>query len=165
MADSRPCSIAGCTRRLRARGLCSMHYERQRVHGDPGVPEPLTARGTGRSVTTDGYVRLYQPGHPIAAADGWALEHRVVAYDAGMITADDPRGVHHRNHVRTDNRPENLRPMTSAEHAREHGRSRLLDPTRMIELRRAGWSTPRIAAEVGKNCGTVWRVLKRNGAL
>lgn len=32
-----PCAIEGCQKPSRTRGWCSAHYERVRVHGDPGT--------------------------------------------------------------------------------------------------------------------------------
>ena len=32
-----PCSVDGCEKRARARGLCWAHYKRWQRHGDPGV--------------------------------------------------------------------------------------------------------------------------------
>lgn len=43
MTSNSGCSVAGCDRAVRCKGLCSRHYQRQRVHGDPlaGGPELL----------------------------------------------------------------------------------------------------------------------------
>lgn len=35
------CSVEGCDKSLQARGWCSMHYYRWRIHGDPLVVEEL----------------------------------------------------------------------------------------------------------------------------
>lgn len=71
---------------------------------------------------TTGYVRVWAPEHPTATADGYAYEHRVVAWDAGMMTELD-EVVHHLNGDRSDNRPENLDVARShGEHMREHHR-------------------------------------------
>lgn len=65
-----------------------------------------------------GYVRVWEPDHPLANKDGHVLEHRKVLYDAGI----DPRGkhVHHRNEDKADNRIENLEVKTPRAHSRGH---------------------------------------------
>ena len=35
--SKRPCSIEGCEKFVNARGMCSMHYRRWRIHSDPLV--------------------------------------------------------------------------------------------------------------------------------
>lgn len=61
----------------------------------------------GRSVTGDGYVFVYVPGHP-NARNGRIAEHRLVmARHLGRpLTPEET--VHHKNGVRDDNRIENL---------------------------------------------------------
>lgn len=73
----------------------------------------------------NGYRVVWAPGHPCAHAKGSALEHRVIAYDAGLLT-DLSLDVHHRNGVKTDNRIENLEVLTTAEHARRHAAEALV---------------------------------------
>lgn len=75
--------------------------------------------GLKRHVMPNGYMRVYTPGHPVANADGYALEHRVVLYDAGVTLAPGFH-VHHRNEYKADNRLENLEVLTAAEHVRLH---------------------------------------------
>lgn len=70
-----------------------------------------------------GYVRVYVPGHPVANADGYALEHRLVVYDAGLEIPDGYH-VHHRNGDKTDNRIENLEVIEAGDHSRHHVRER-----------------------------------------
>lgn len=78
-------------------------------------------------ITTSGHVRLYEPEHPLANRWGHIMEHRKVAWDAGILT-DPSLVVHHVNHDRTDNRPENLQALTRREHARLHGAERKRTP-------------------------------------
>ena len=82
MANSRVCSIPGCGKPTKARGLCSAHYHRLQRHGDPlggrvsdGVPiEHLRAVLRGRSSEgcviwpygrdSDGYGQIWIDGRP-----------------------------------------------------------------------------------------------------
>ncbi len=66
-----------------------------------------------------GHVRLFRPGHPIAQVDGYVLEHRLVAFEAG-IAVPDGYHVHHRNGIKDDNRLENLEVLAASDHTRLH---------------------------------------------
>lgn len=70
---------------------------------------------------SNGYRRIYRPGHPLADPTGMVLEHRAVVHDAGVAI---PPGhhVHHRNGVKTDNRIGNLEVLPASEHHRQHAR-------------------------------------------
>lgn len=75
--------------------------------------------GRKRNVMSHGYVRVWAPGHPVANADGYALEHRIVLHAAGVVLPDGAH-VHHVNGDKQDNRIENLRVVTPQEHVDEH---------------------------------------------
>lgn len=75
--------------------------------------------GSKRRVADNGYIYLYLPGHPVAMADGYAPEHRVVAYEAGLLT-DLSMYVHHVNENKQDNRLENLAVTSAQAHTKEH---------------------------------------------
>ena len=64
-----------------------------------------------------GYVRVYAPEHPKANTRGYVYEHRLIAevHILGRRLQKD-EVVHHINHVRHDNRIENLQVMSRKEH-------------------------------------------------
>jgi hypothetical protein len=76
--------------------------------------------GSKRRIRTDGYVDLYLPGHPLARKDGYVFEHRVVAWEAGLLT-DPDKHIHHReNGDKAQNDVGNLEALTARDHQLEH---------------------------------------------
>ena len=73
----------------------------------------------GRVPRRDGYVWVWRPGHPLAHADGYVAEHRLVLYDAGVVIPPGTH-VHHANHDKSDNRLENLSALTPKQHSDFH---------------------------------------------
>ena len=66
-----------------------------------------------RGLTAYGYQRIWATGHP------QLNEHRFIYEE---VTGETPEHVHHRNHRRMDNRPENLEGQSASDHTRYHGR-------------------------------------------
>jgi hypothetical protein len=102
----------------------------------------------GRTVASNGYVLIrVGVGHPLADVRGYAYEHRVVAAEALGRPLLPAEQVHHRNGIKTDNRPENLDVVSGiAEH-------RLLHRQR-DDLRRPGESNPLLVCGCG--CGATF---------
>src|SRR5262245_1247958 len=76
--------------------------------------------GSKRRVRDDGYVDLYLPDHPLARKDGYVFEHRVVAWETGLLT-DPDKHVHHREDGdKTCNEASNLKVLSAPDHQREH---------------------------------------------
>jgi hypothetical protein len=75
--------------------------------------------GSKRRVRLDGYVDVWSPGHPLARADGYLMEHRLVAWEAGLLSnpADD---VHHLDGARANNALSNLKVLAHTAHASLH---------------------------------------------
>lgn len=113
--------------------------------------EPIPNEPAKRYIMRSGYVvlRWHKDGQILEI-----LEHRFLA--------GNPIGpVHHRNHKKVDNSPDNLEPVGSPKAHSERHRS--VDRTRVVELYRSGLTTLQIAAQLGINHGTVSRVLEAEG--
>ena len=82
------------------------------------MKRPLDREHNGKPAVIDhmGYVRIYEPGHPRATKSGWIFEHRWIIEQALGRFLDFEEHVHHLNHIRSDNRPENLQLLSAQEH-------------------------------------------------
>ena len=80
--------------------------------------------GGHKKIRSDGYIKVYTPGHPYATKDGYVMEHILVmeSYLGRFISRDEV--VHHINHIRDDNRIENLQLMSFKDHAGLHMKER-----------------------------------------
>jgi hypothetical protein len=110
------CEIEGCSRMPEANGMCGMHRMRLRTHGDVG-PAETHRPGGSRIVMANGYIKVHVPKHPNANCDGYVLEHRLVMEEMLGRPLQKPENVHHKNGIRSDNRPENLELWTKAQPA------------------------------------------------
>jgi HNH endonuclease len=98
-----PCAIEGCDLPAKTKaGHCKRHYERIRRTGHPGpVGIMVRANGTG-GLTQEGYIRLTLPG------GRRVMEHVHVMEQLLDRQLEPGENVHHKNGIRSDNRPENL---------------------------------------------------------
>lgn len=99
----------------------------------------------GRVAQTSGYIYAFAPDHPRATKDGYVLEHRLVAEQMIGRYLTSGESVHHKNGIKTDNRPRNLQVMTKREHGLLHKgaylkrwSATLSDPERHALLSAAG---------------------------
>ena len=93
----------------------------------------------GRRLTHYGYWLVQCIGHPFGVGNSeYVLEHRLVAEkylltNENSVVIDGKRYlspkyiVHHKNGIRTDNRPENLEVMEKGQHSRMHDLERNKD--------------------------------------
>ena len=85
------------------------------------IVEANSLKGIGHKKTHKaGYVMIYFPDHPKSTKDGYIMEHDLVmeCYIGRWLKEDEV--VHHKNHIKNDNRIENLELLTKKEHARLH---------------------------------------------
>lgn len=90
----------------------------------------------GTKMSCYGYKLVQVHGHPFTQDRmGYVFEHRLVAEkylltEENSVEIDGKRYlnpeyvVHHKNHIRTDNRPENLEVMKRGEHTRFHSKEK-----------------------------------------
>lgn len=74
---------------------------------------------TRKRVKRGPYFARFEPMHPLADSTGYVLEHRMVAWELGILT-DPTMHVHHRDGDKTNNDPQNLEAMTQSEHHSHH---------------------------------------------
>lgn len=83
-----------------------------------------TEYGGHKKKRKDGYVYVYVPNHPNTTKQGYVMEHILVMekHIGRYLKSDEV--VHHINHIRDDNKIENLQLMTFKEHASLHMKER-----------------------------------------
>lgn len=108
------CTIENCTKPTKARGLCSMHYERQRSGKPEDFVRPVGTQ-SARYRKPDGSTTpwRYENGYLVRSIYRGGvrykqLQHRVVYEDYLGRELRPIENVHHINGVRDDNRLENL---------------------------------------------------------
>lgn len=112
---TRTCSIEGCEKTVDARGWCSMHYRRWRVHGSLADPPRLQLP----MVDSDGcwiwQGRLSRLGYGQVWADGRNREAHIVVYE--LLVGPVPVGLEldHLCRKRACVRPDHLEPVTHRE--------------------------------------------------
>jgi len=82
----------------------------------------------GRKKDKDGYVMIWKPDHPHRNSGKYVYEHRLVMekkLDRYLLPEEE---IHHRNHIKDDNRDENLRLFESkSEHRKFENNTKIND--------------------------------------
>lgn len=114
------CHLDGCDHDVMYPGdqICQMHYFRRMRTGSFDIQKKARKAST---ITPNGYVRIFKPGHPLSIR-GYVFEHRYVLFEAlkGKVSECDLCGkavtwetvhVDHKDERRKNNERENLRPL------------------------------------------------------
>lgn len=109
------CTVRKCNKPATrvGHGLCENHYTRVRKTGMFDLQPRVEIQ------TTKGYKIVKAETHPLSMANGWAFEHRIVAYEKygpgiqkchwdGVELTWNQVVVDHLNEDKLDNRPDNL---------------------------------------------------------
>ncbi len=122
---SRPKAVV-CSVACRTKHLAIIHKGVQlntgRTHFQKGR---RSATYIGHQRTEKGYIIVHKPDWPTSNKRGYIREHRYIMekhLGRSLLPSED---VHHLNHVRTDNRLENLEVLTHSEHSQLHIPDRL----------------------------------------
>jgi hypothetical protein len=101
------CTVDDCQKKHTAKGMCQMHYRRNKLYNDPKLRPGRPRRNTA-SINNNGYELLYEPENPNANVNGLVLVHRKVMSEVLGRPLLRIEQVHHKNGNRSDNRIENL---------------------------------------------------------
>jgi len=77
----------------------------------------------GGRVMKGGYIKIYKPEHHYRD-NVYVMEHRLVWENHNNAILLPWADIHHKNHIRTDNRIENLEAMTKGQHTALHNKLR-----------------------------------------
>jgi len=120
------CPECGNPKGIRAK-LCRPCRDKKRG------PEHGCWRG-GRTVDSDGYVRIWTPDDPRANMGRYMKEHIVVMEETMGRQLLSHENVHHKNGDRTDNRPENLELWSTSQPAGQRVEDKLAWAREIIEM-------------------------------
>lgn len=90
-----------CTKQCSNANTAVLHRVSRKGSGNPSW------KG-GRKVVQGGYIKLHRPEHPNSDNKGYIFEHRLVMEKKIGRYLFPFETVHHKNGVRSDNRPKNL---------------------------------------------------------
>lgn len=173
------CSAPGCGKPHKARGLCRMHYERQkrgfrgRIHRlgqfeDCYIPEPNSGCWIWeRALTRGTYGQLLDPvsgKHSIAHRVSYERAYGPIPSGLSVLhRCDNPACVNPEHLFLGDQGDNNRDALAKNRHGRAGSRSNgsKLTAETVRAIRSDGGTLPEIARRYGSTQSNVWRILRR----
>lgn len=106
--------------------------EYRSVHGYPTME--LHPSWKGGMIFQNGYVMVKNPDHPHAWANGYVKRAIMVAEEKLGRSLDPGEITHHVNHVKDDDRPENIQVLSPSEHTTLHNDLRTKEILSRVEV-------------------------------
>lgn len=104
--------------------VCGVEFKPKRP-GDGGYFCSYKCTGLSNrldKVNRSGYWYLYRPDHPDSSEQGYIAEHRIVMENKIGRRLNNNEIVHHKDHIKTNNNPDNLEIMSLSEHSSYHAK-------------------------------------------
>ena len=74
----------------------------------------------------EGYAYIMRHDHPLANKEGYVMRAVLVWEEANLMPFPADKKPHHKNEVKTDDRPENIVPLTVSQHMKVHAKLRAI---------------------------------------
>lgn len=91
----------------------------RRFHADFSGHKNPNYRG-GQYIEKRGYIQVYKPDHPQSDCRGYVYKHRLVYEEYYKCCLLPWIHIHHKNNIKSDNRIENIIPVTNSQHQKLH---------------------------------------------
>lgn len=115
---------SGITGDRRSRRISTQARKRMSDARKSLSPERQPSWKGGRRITPSGYVEVLMPDHHRARANGYVFEHILVAEQKYGRKITRNEHVHHKDHNKQNNHPDNLEVLSPEEHNKKHVRKR-----------------------------------------
>jgi hypothetical protein len=107
----------------------------------------------GRRINYNGYIEVFNPDHPRARGNGYVFEHIIVAEEKLGRPLRPNETVHHIDHDKQNNIPENLQVETRSEHTKKYHKQALKGVYLTCPICQKEFYVKKSHAKIRKTCG------------